>query len=192
MPTPKNLFPQARGVQPTPNGRPVNPQQHRPGVAQPKVAQPKVAQPKVAAVSPHMSKQPVAPPVYRPQPVPKAVQSKAANAAPTRNHAGVPLASRPQTAPAVLQPKAGASNSSVVQLKCKKCQYTKGHSDECPNNPNNKVATTPTPRAFTGNLGVSHPQHGTNTLPTKKLGSKDARRRRRLAATVSNSITGGS
>ena len=177
MPTGKKVFSQGHGAKPTPSQRRLNPQPHRPGVAQPKMAS-------------HMKKQPVLPPVYRPQPAPKTVQSKVANTAKNQNNVKVPSMRRQQNSSAVLQPKAGAFRSSVIQLICHKCHMLRGHRLTCSEHPNNRPRAI-APRGFTGNLGTSHPPHGANKLPTKKLGSKNAGRRRRLAAAVANSINNG-
>jgi len=79
----KHVFSQKQSARHTTGRQPGAP--HRPGVAQPKMA-----------AIPHLKKQPVAPPVYRPQPAPKAVQPKLANAAQNR---------APRTAPPVYRPE---------------------------------------------------------------------------------------
>jgi hypothetical protein len=121
---------------------------HQPGIAQPKIP-----------IASHMKKQPVAPPAYRPQPAPKAMQTKMAGglqrqplASPAVNHpqpvlqaksasGRQPLAvnpsARPMPAPsrtaepAVVQPKSGARSSTVIQCKnCVSCLH-KAHEKDC-------------------------------------------------------------
>ena len=98
MSTPKR--PQPTGYFPAQHAKPA-PHQHslKPGVAQPKIAPHAPAQ-----------RKPAAPPVYRPQPVPKVLQTKAAvnrqpQAAPSRQTPVAPPVYRPQPAPAVMQAK---------------------------------------------------------------------------------------
>jgi hypothetical protein len=72
-------------------------------------SKPAVAQPKTA-VSAQSVKQPVAPPVYRPQPTPKVLQTKLApgqqsQAGQSPNRPVAPAVYRPQTQPKVLQAK---------------------------------------------------------------------------------------
>jgi hypothetical protein len=116
----------------------------RPNISSP--GKPSSAQPKTTIAS-HMKKQPVAPPVYRPQPAPKAMQPKmrgsllknpppsappinrsqpalqskrASGRQPAVKTSGQPVAppmSRTQQMTGVLQPKFGARPSTVIQLK---------------------------------------------------------------------------
>src|SRR5436309_1786743 len=91
----KNAFSQEQGIRHTTVRQ--SEKTHRPGVVQPKMA-----------AVPHFKKQPVAPPVYRPQHAPKAVQPKPANA--TRNSASrvAPPVYRPE-AKKIIQPKMAAA-----------------------------------------------------------------------------------
>src|SRR5215213_603405 len=71
------------------------PQPHKPGVMQPQMA-----------MASRMNRQPVAPPVYRPQSSPKTVQAKTTHPAqPNRKPPVAPPAYRPQVVPKVLQTK---------------------------------------------------------------------------------------
>ena len=74
-----------------------------------------------SAVQPKMKTQPVAPPAYKPQQAPRAIQSKWPAA--LNRH-------QPSTAQQVLQPKLG-TRISVIQLKnCVSCKH-KAHAGDC-------------------------------------------------------------
>lgn len=90
----KNELPQAQAQSQLRCHQSVNPHLHKPGVAQAKIAMPSQAK-----------KQPVAPPVYRPQQTTQAVQPKAVSSTPTRKQPVAPAAYRPQPVPKVLQTK---------------------------------------------------------------------------------------
>lgn len=80
---------------------------------------PFIVQPKIAIAS-HAKKQPAAPPAYRPQPAPKAMQLKMAGG--SQQH---------QPLTAVVQPKSGARPSTVIQCKnCVSCLH-KAHAKDC-------------------------------------------------------------
>src|SRR5689334_19186992 len=109
----KNGLPQEFRVNLLPGQQRNNPHPHRPSVLQPKmglasqpnkqpVAPPvyrpdpkKVVQPKMAAVVQEVSKSPKAPPVYRPQPTPQVLQTKSA----TKQQPAVSQTSRVPAAP---------------------------------------------------------------------------------------------
>jgi hypothetical protein len=95
----KNGLPQGFGANPLHCQQRGNPKTHQPGVMQPKMSM----------ASQMMKKPPVPPPVYRPQPVPKVLQTKSAVAHQpvhqTRSAPIAPSAYRPQPVPKVLQTK---------------------------------------------------------------------------------------
>ena len=96
---------------------------------------PSVAQPKMAIAS-KINKQPVAPPVYKPQQGPRAVQAKWANTSNRRQPSTTQPVERAQSPASVtrqmtsvLQPKVG--RPTVIQLKkCVSCPH-KAHAGTC-------------------------------------------------------------
>ncbi len=86
--------PQGHGTRPETPARRTHKQSPKTGVAQPKKESATQAKARTTA-----------PPVYRPQPVPKVLQAKTPNGQPARSPAAPPIY-RPQPVPKVLQPKA--------------------------------------------------------------------------------------
>jgi hypothetical protein len=87
------------------------PHPHQPGAVQPKMA-----------TTPQMQRQPVAPPVYRPQPTPRVLQQKALTlpgASQNRRAPAVPPVYRPQPTPKVLQAKRSAEKFAPAQCQVK-------------------------------------------------------------------------
>lgn len=113
----KDELPQGNGARRWPGLQTGHPQPHKPGIMQPKKLVPQSAhkptalQPKTSA-APQTRQVPTAPPAYRPQPVPKVLQTKMSAlhqpiTQPGRvgNKPGAPAAYRPQPAFKVAQPK---------------------------------------------------------------------------------------
>ncbi|HJR08851.1 MAG TPA: hypothetical protein VJ842_16445 [Pyrinomonadaceae bacterium] len=125
----KNALPQGGGANTMRSQRTNNPHPYKPNVMQPKAAQasqsnrqpvappvyrpqtvPKAVQPKVASAARPQAKQPAALPVYRPQPLPKVLQTKMAAQGQVAKPTAPP-AYRAQATPRVLQTKASQSKS---------------------------------------------------------------------------------